>query len=364
LTRQPTQARYTRLSNVPGGVKVSMEFKTTFATTEVRTFPVPFIGMSTVRTLLRSVSGIYKEDMFSNSFGLVPDKLLKLIERPAIELLVKLFASAFLDSDLAQIFKSKYSVFRVHNLLGYTVIGISREPSFLTCHSLKLAFGRFGAFGLQLLSEMGILSTPILDPLGVEELIIRADSNIHYSTIYSKNSEVCDLLRIVMLKRYMQIENLVSAVIRDCRGLDSPAKITAISRRYKESGLEPSLSACNSSNPMHKVHGNNSLIISYCRERLSFWKRFTFYCLQSFTSTIPSSLHQRGRKIGDAFTSKLVGRVMVIDLIPRLVLESPFCRDGKCFGISSHRIEESPTILVSQTELECNRSKHIHIVGG
>jgi len=61
-----------------------MEFKTTFATTEVRTFPVPFIGMSTVRTLLRSVSGIYKEDMFSNSFGLVPDKLLKLIERPAL----------------------------------------------------------------------------------------------------------------------------------------------------------------------------------------------------------------------------------------------------------------------------------------
>ena len=113
--------------------------------------------------------------MLPKSFGLVTDKLLKLVERPAVELAVKLFTSSLLNSDLAQIFKSKYSVFRGYNLLRYTMVDISRKPSFLTGHSLKLAFGRFGAFGLQLFAKIGITSAPIFDLLRVEKSVIRAD---------------------------------------------------------------------------------------------------------------------------------------------------------------------------------------------
>ena len=142
-----------------------MEFKATFAATESRTLTVSFVGMPTVRALLRSVSGIHKQNMLSKSFSLVTEKLLKLVERPVIELAVELFAPSLLNSDLAQIFKSKYSIFRVYNLLGYTVVNISHKPSFLAGHSLKLAFGRTGAFGLQLFSKIGITSAPILDLL-------------------------------------------------------------------------------------------------------------------------------------------------------------------------------------------------------
>ncbi len=88
-----------------------MEFKTTFPTTEIRAFTIPLIDMSAVRALLRSISSIHKEDMLSNSFSFIANKLPKLIEWPAIELPVELLASALLNSDLAQIFKSKYSVF-------------------------------------------------------------------------------------------------------------------------------------------------------------------------------------------------------------------------------------------------------------
>ncbi len=194
-----------------------MEFKATFTTTESRTFAVPFISMPAVRALLRSVSGIHKQNMLSKSFSLVTEKLLKLVERPVIELAVELFAPSLLNSDLAQIFKSKYSVFRVHNLLGYAVIDISHKPSFLTRHSLKLAFGRFGAFGLQLSSKIGISSTPILDLLRVVKRVIRADCNIYYSAIYSENLKISDLLRIVVFQRNMQIECFVSTIIRDRR---------------------------------------------------------------------------------------------------------------------------------------------------
>ena len=308
-----------------------MEFKATFAATESRTFTVSFVGMPTVRALLRSVSSIHKQNMFSKSLSFVADKLLKLVESPIIELAVEPFASSLLNSDLAQIFKSKYSIFRVYNLLGYTVVNISHKPSFLTGHSLKLAFGRAGAFGLQLFTKMGITGTPILDLLGVEKSVIRADCNINYPAIYPKDIERSDF------------------------------KILSVMQWHKERCLESSFGAGDCRQTMDHVHGNNSLIISHRRELLSFWKRFAFDCFESFASAISSSLHQGRRQFWNALTGRLVGRIVVIDLVPRLVLESPFCGEGECFGVSSHRIEKRLAILVSQPKLECYRPKHCHI---
>ncbi|MFB3765455.1 MAG: hypothetical protein ACE14P_09435 [Methanotrichaceae archaeon] len=114
---------------------------------------------------------------------------------------------------------------------------------------------------------------------------------------------------------------------------------------------------------MHKVDSDNSLIVSHGRERLSFWKCFKLNSFQSFASTVSGPLNQRGRKFWDALTDKHVGCIMVVNLVPRSVLKPPFSRDRERFGVSSHRIEESSAILVSQPELKCNRPKHIHIVG-
>ena len=341
-----------------------MEFKTTFTATESRTFAVPFVGMPTVRALLRSVSSIHKENVLSKSFCFVTDKLLKLVERPVIELAVKLFASSLLNSDLAQIFKSKYSVFRVHNLLGYAVIGISHKPSFLAGHSLKLAFGRTGAFGLQLFSKIGITSAPIFDLLGVVKRVIRANCDIHDTAIYSENANVCNLLWITTFQRHMQIENLVSTIIRNCGGLDSPFKVITVMRRNEEGSFDSSFGAGNCRQAVDQVHGNNSLVVPHCRKWLSFWKCFTFDCFQSFASTISGTLNQGRRQFWNALTGKLVSCVVIFNLIPRLVLESPFCRDRERFGVSPHRIEENPTILVSQPKLKCNRPKHVIYVGG
>ena len=341
-----------------------MEFETTFTATESRTFAVPFVGMPTVRALLRSVSSIHEENVLSKSFSFVTDKLLKLVERPVIELAVKLFASSLLNSDLAQIFKSKYSVFRVHNLLGYAVIDISHKPSFLAGHSLKLAFGRTGAFGLQLFSKIGITSAPVFDLLGVVKRVIRANCNIHDTAIYSENANVCNLLWIIVFQRHMQIENLVSAIIRNCGGLDSPFKVITVMRRNEEGSLDSSFGAGNCRQAVDQVHGNNSLVVPHRREWLAFWKRFTFDCFQGFASAVSCTLDQRRRKVWDALTSKLVGCIVVINLVPRLVLKSPSHGEGECFKVSSHRIEKGLAILVSQPKLECYRPKHIIYVGG
>jgi hypothetical protein len=54
---------------------------------------------------------------------------------------------------------------------------------------------------------------------------------------------------------------------------------------------------------------------------------------------------------------------VVINLVTRLVLESPFCSNQECFGVSSHRIEKSLVILVSQSKLKCYGPKHFIYVG-
>ena len=166
-----------------------------------------------------------------------------------------------------------------------------------------------------------------------------------------------------MLKRYMQVECFVSAIIRYCRGLDIPTKILSVMRWHKERCFESSFSTGDCSQAVDQVHGDNSLVVPHCREWLSFWKRFAFDGFQGFASAISCSLYQRGWKIGDALTGKLVGCIVVINLVPRLVLGTPFSGDRECFGVSPHRIEKSPTIMVSQPKLECYRPKHIIYVG-
>ena len=92
-----------------------MEFKPTFAATVGRTFAIPIVGMPAFRTLLRGVPGIHKENMLSESFCFVPDKLLKLVERPVVELSVELRSSSLLNSDLAQGCRESFSV-RPHRI--------------------------------------------------------------------------------------------------------------------------------------------------------------------------------------------------------------------------------------------------------
>jgi hypothetical protein len=171
------------------------------------------------------------------------------------------------------------------------VVHISRKPSLTARKTLELAFGRWSAFGLQLFAKIGIFRTPVLDLLGVEEPIIRADRNIDYTPIYSKNYKISDLLGIMMFKRYMEVKHLISTIIRDSRGLNCPTKIIFVSWRNKECGLNPSFGRSNGSNTMHKVYGNNSLVISHCRERFSLRKDLAFNSFQGFAGTISGALN-------------------------------------------------------------------------
>lgn len=363
VDRQPTQARYTRLSDVTRSIEVSMEFKPTFAATEGRPFAVPFVDMPAFRTFLRGVPSIYKKNVLSESFCFVPEKLLKLVERPTVELSFELLASSLLNSNLAQILKSKHCVIRVHDLLRYAMVNVSHKPSFSARKLPQLPFCRPSAFGLQLFSKVSILRSSILHFLRVVKGIIGADCYIHNPTIDTNYIEILKWLRVRMFKRYVEEEHIGLPIVGYRGRFDFPQLVRLVTIRDFERGFDPSFGGCDGGNTVDQVHSNNSLIVSHRSKRLPFWKRLTFDRFQRFASAISSALHQRRREFC-ALTDMLVGGVVVINLVPRLVLESPFHGFRKCFGVCSHRVMEHLTVLLGQPELECYRPKHIHIEGG
>lgn len=340
-----------------------MEFKTAFATTERGAFAVPLVDVPAFRALLRGVPGIYEKHMLPNVLCLVPKELLKLVKRPVIELPVELLTSSLLDSDLAQVFQSKHRKIRVRDLFRYAVVHVSHKPSFLASEPLKFASSRRGAFRLQLLSKVSIFSSGVFDLLRVVKRVIRTDSDVHDTSINPENPELGYRFWIIMLKRHVQIERIRSSIVGYRGRFDLPSKIVSVVRRYKESRLDPSFDGRNRGYTVNEVHVDRSLVIPHSSERSPFWKRSALAGFQSFTSTISSTLDERRRKIWNALTDKLVGGVMVIDLVPRLVLESPFCGFIERPGVSSHRLDESNPVLILHPKLESNRSKHIHIAG-
>lgn len=341
-----------------------MEFKSTFATSERRTFTVPLVDVPAFRTLLRGIPGVYEKHMLPKGLSLVPKKLLELVKRPVVELAVELLTSSLLDSDLAQIFESKHRKIRVRDLLRYAMVHVSHKPSFLAGETLELAFCRLGAFRLQLSAKVSILGSGIFDLLRVVKRVIGADCNVHDTSIDTKHLELGYRFKIVMFKGHMQEERVGSSIIGYRGRFDLPSEIVSVVQRDKESCLNSSPDGRDRSDTVNEVHCNNSLVVPHRSERSSLWKISALRGFQSFASTISSPLYQRRWKIRNTLTDKLVGGVMVIDFVPRLVLKSPFSGFRKSLGISSHRFSESNSVLIANPKLESNRSKHIHIVGG
>jgi len=243
------------------------------------------------------------------------------------------------------------------------MVHVSHKPSFLTGETLELAFCRLGAFGLQLFAKVSIPRSGIFNHLRVVKRVIGTDCNIHDTAIDTEHLKLGNRFGVVMFQRHMQIERVSSSIVRYRGRFDLPSKVVSIDRRYEERCFDPPPGGRDRSYTVDQIDCGDSLIVPHGCKRLAFWKRFVFDSFQSFASTISGSLDERRRKIR-ALTNKLVGGVVVIDLVPSPVIKSPSGGFVERLGISSHRIKESHPILICQPKLESDRSKHIHIVGG
>jgi hypothetical protein len=115
---------------------------------------------------------------------------------------------------------------------------------------------------------------------------------------------------------------------------------------------------------MDEVHGDYSLVIPHSSERLPFWKCLAFHGFQSFASAISCSLYQGRWKIRNALTDKLVGCIVVVNFVPRFVLESPPVGLRERLGKSLHGLKKRSPISFKESKLECYHPKRVHMADG
>ena len=185
--KQPAQARYTRLSDVTRGVEVRMQLKAALSTTEGRTVTVSSIGVPTMRALLTAIPRVHEDDLLTQCFSLVSEKLFELIECPAVELPVESLAPTLLNPYALQVLEGENTIGRTGNLFTNAVVHISHKPFLPSAQAFELPLSGAGAFRLEYLSEVGVLCPDILHLPGIEKSVIGADGDIHDASIYSED---------------------------------------------------------------------------------------------------------------------------------------------------------------------------------
>ena len=359
---RPTQARYTSLSNITGSIQIRMEFKPTISTPERGTLAITFVNVTTNRTFLRCETGVNRDNLLTEVLRFVPNKPLKFKERPVIQFPVKLGTTPVLDTDFGQVFESEHGVGGLYNLLRDTVINISHKPSFSAGKFTEFPFGGSSAFGLQISSEMRVFCSRILHSRRIEKRVVRTYSDIHDTPVDTKNFLFSDKIGSFAFKLTMQVKRLIISPKRESRRFDLPCQIWPVVFWNTKRSLNSTIRCGNSRIPGSQKHVDNPGIVSH--SRILFTERFklTFNRFQRFASNIPSSLHQRGRKIRYRLSNIVIGSVVAINLTSRMGFKTPRRTKVKSHSIIPHSFQERSASISRNIKFQLNCPNHIHIL--
>jgi hypothetical protein len=360
---QPTQTGYTGLGNITGSIEVSMKFKPTRSAPEPGTIPVAFVDVAAVRTLLGSVPGIDKDNLLAKVFRLVPDKLFKLVKRPAIQFPVELCAMPFLHPDLGKIFESEYSKGFLDYLLRDAVIHIGNKPPFSSAHPLKFAASRSRAFCLKLCSEPGVLRPPVLHRTGIKESVIGTYRDVHDSPVDPEDMQIAEGVWGSGFDLAMQVKPAIVPVQEKVRGLDFPSGILQIVFGNKERRPDPSGACRKSGKALFEIDPDNSLVVPHCREFFTEWFHMAFVCFQGFAGTVPRTLKKGAGKIRNGMPDIKISRMVAVDLVRRVVGKAPLCAGVERHRVISHGLEDLilGTIRDFKLQLDCPNHSNIFV---
>ena len=357
VDRQPADTGYTSNGYVAGGIEVSMEHETTLATSEVGTFTVSLVGMPTSRALLTGVPGINEYDLFSKSLSLVTQELLQLKESPITEFPVKPLSSAFLNPYTLQILEGKHTVGRINNLLCDAMVHILHKPFFSSAQSFEFAFCGASAFGLQSLTEIGILSPYILDLLRIEESIIRTDSDIHDAPIDAEHITLNDFWIFLFDS---DMEEKCSIFIRESGGLDLPIQIMPIVLWEGEGGLDPAFDGGDTDLSLIKPDANNASIIPDSTIEPEFREFFELDPPERLTRDISCTCCQRGRQL-ESLPHLIISSIVDNPLTSGSMLKSPSSTRISSEIEHLNRPYETILVIIKDREFEFNCPLHSHI---
>lgn len=359
---QPTQNRYTVVGDVTGSIEVSMEFKTAVTTQVLRTFPVTFVDVTTGRTLLRGITGINSDNLFTKIFCFVSDKLFQFVKRPVIQFPIELCSTSLLHTDFRQIFECKYRGWRLDNMLRDTVVGISHKPSFSTRQLPQFADAGTSAFGLQFCSEIRKPCPRILHSRRIEKCVVGTDCNIYNTSVYSEDGLFRSYFWGIGFKLAMQIERIVVLAKGQGRGLNLPRQVLSVIFGDTECNLNPTIRGREGCISGVQTYPDNSGVVSH--RGILFSERFkmAFHRFQRLTSNISCTLHKRGREIRNGLSDILIGSVVAVNLADRPGFKTPCRTDVESHSIISHGFQERLSAIRRNIKFQLNCPNHTHIL--
>ena len=347
------------MSDITSGIEVGIEPKATLTTAVARAVSIPFIDVTTIRTLLRRVTSIDEQNRLADGFGFIPQELFKLIKSPRVDKPVELSTPSFLHSDLTQVFERIDSKGQRNKFLTNTVVNVSHKPSFPFTHTLKLALSGTGAFGLKLCAKVSILPSHVLNLLSIEKRVIRTDSDVFDSAVDAKNCSIVTSRHISRLHRDVQVKPFA---IRERNAFQRPPQIPRIARRNRETRFDATGNGSDRRKAFVDSDTSDTMVVPHSRTRLLLWKRFAFISLERFTSAVSRTLHERRWKRRSS-TKLVIRSFVILNLIPRMVIKAPLRRSVERFGVLVHRGKELLNILVGTMQLEGHSAYHVHILG-
>lgn len=362
VDRSPTDTRYTRSGNVERSIQIGVDVIPTFTTPKIVPLAVSFIGVTAFRTFLARIPRVYTHNLFTKRFGFIPDKLLKLVERPVVELPVKLSpASAVLDSNAGEVFKRKYIEGHIHDLFRDTVVNILNKPFFFSADLLKKTFSRLSAFALEFSPKMLVFASNILNLFAIKESIVRAHSDVHDASIDSENL-ITRWFGRVRSHGNMQIERIRSLVIPKRGASDFPMKILIVVFWKIERCLNPTTDRCNANQMVKEINPDYPFIVPNSGKWRAFRDCFEFNTLKCLTCNVPDTLQERGRDFRMSLSGRVISPVMDFYLAARSILKSKSSDLIKHFVADYDSLAKRLCILIRDFKFEFDRSIHIHIL--
>ena len=339
-----------------------MDFKTTFTTHKRGTLTITFVNMAANRTLLRSVSGIDRNDLLTKFLGLIPDKLFQFKERPVVQFPIELSTATFLNADFTEIFKCECGEIGVDNLLRDLMINISHKPSFSTGQFPEFPGSGSSAFGLQISTQFSVLRSNFLNRFGIKKPVIRTDCNVDNTPVNSENGLFRNEFRSIRFKLAVQIKRTVVLTKRQSRRFDFPCQVWPVIFRNTERGFNSTVRCGDSSISRSQKDVDNPGIVSHCRILFTERLKLTFHRFQAFTSNISCTLYQRGREIRYRLSNIVIGSIVAVNLADRMGFKTPCRTDVKCHGILSHGFKERNTRIRRNIQFQLDCPNHIHIL--
>lgn len=348
IDRQPTHVGTAIMSDITGGVKVGVKLETTRPTAIARAVAVTFVGVSTIRTFLRRVTGIDKHDVLTGSFRFISQELFKLVERPRVEKSVHLSTPSLLHPYLAKVFKCEDSEGQCDKRFTNTVVNVSHKPSFPFAYNFKLPQSGTGAFGLKFSAKVGVFASCISNALSIEKRVVGTDRDVFYASVDAEHVTTANGWHVHRFHRDVQEKPLA---IRDSNAFHCPSEVLPITLWDRETRFHSPGNRSDRSEPIVESDTNDTVVIPHSRTRFLLRERFALIPLERLTCAVSRTLHKRRGK--RRISTKLVIRpFMILNFIPRVVFKAPLCRGVECFGVLIRRSKELLSILIGKMQLE------------